>query len=326
VLHRFSRSIHGIPLEVVCDAEDAAALAAHRLAGFPDAAEEAELIVEVTTLGRLPEARRPADARVVHETAHAAVRYSDERDELWLEYGAQGVACCRAGEGRAWVAVDRASERWPWIATRPLLTICLLELLKRRSLYGIHAAAAALKSRAVLAFGPSGSGKSTISLSLLLAGWSFLGDDIVFLRQAQAGVEVLAFPEDIDASDETIGFFPGLGPPGDWPQLPGYSKRQISPVGLADAPPAAAARPYVAVLPRVTGAEAPSRERVGPDALLLELVPNVLFTDGDATQSNLEILARLAQQVSASRLLLGGRTEVLPRLLEGLLEETDSGR
>jgi len=324
-LHHVYRNIHGIPLEVVCDAEDAAGLVARRLAGFPAAeADRAELLVEVTTHGRLPAVRRLADARVVHETPEAVVRYSDEQDELWLEYGAHGVACCRAGEGHAWIAVDRASDAWPWMATRPLLTICLLELLKRRSLYGIHAAGAALDSRAVLVFGPSGSGKSTISLSLLLAGWSFLGDDIVFLRDADAGMEVLAFPEDIDASDETIGFFPSLGRPENWPQLAGYSKRQISPGGLAATPLPDAARPLVAVLPRVVVDGAQSTERIGPDRLLRELVPNMLFTHRAATQSNLDVLARVAREVAGFRLLLGRGVDALPTLLADLLEETGS--
>lgn len=314
------RSIHQIPLAVACDAADVAGLVARRLAGFPVDGGEGELVIEVATPRRSPAIRRPSDVRVVHETAEASVTYSDTLDELWLEYGGHGVACCRASAGWARIEVDRRAEVWPWIATRPLLTICLLELLKRRGLYGIHAASAAQGSDAVLVAGPSGSGKSTISLSLLLAGWSLLGDDIVFLRDRGDGVDVLGFPDEIAATDETFGLLAGLGRPEDWPQLGGYAKRLLSPDALASDPPASPVRPRLALLPHIGEADAPSAEAVGADTLLRALVPNVLLTHGAASQANLDVLARLARQVDGFRLVAGRRLETLPAFLSTLLE------
>jgi hypothetical protein len=171
--------------------------------------------------------------------------------------------------------------------------------------------------------GSTGSGKSTASLALLLGGWSFLGDDIVFLRNAPDDAELLAFPDDIDASEKTIGFFPTLGSPSDWPKLAGYPKHQLSPEAVRAGATVASATPAFVLLPRVGAGEAHELEPVSPDELLLELIPNVVLTETLAAQQQLDLLARLTRGAPAFRLTLGRRLDSLPSLLRELVESGD---
>jgi len=309
-------------VEIVCDAPDAAAVVDRRLSFFPPFDQEPSISIELCTDGLHEAGERPSDGRIVHESQNVAIVYSDRIDELWVDYRGGAFAHCRPAEGQGSIYVTRADDAWPWIASRPLLTVSLLELLKRRSLFGVHAAAVAHAGRGVMLAGSTGSGKSTASLALLLGGWSFLGDDIVFLRDTPGEAVLLAFPDEIDASDETIQFFPALGALSDWPRLAGYAKRQLSPEIVRAGGTVLSARPGLVLLPRIGGMDSHELEPVAPDELLLELIPNVILTEQAAAQTQLDQLAELARRTPAYRVTLGRRVGALQAILEDLLERT----
>lgn len=309
------RDIHGIVAQVRCDAPDVAELIGRRLAAFPATFGRPELSIEVAAETPETTPDRPAGGRVVHEGAAGAVVYDEDSDELWLDYGSVGTAWCRPRSGHAHLVVDREAPEWPWVVSRPLLTFSLIELLKRRSLFAIHAAAVARRDEALLVLGPSGSGKSTTALALLLDGWSFLGDDLVFLSREDGRLRVLSFPDDIDASATTIGLLPRLGEPGDWDLLPGGTKRQIAHPLVAPQAASESARPVAAILPRVTENADHALAPIGGDELLLELIPNVMLTDPVSTQVQLDVLSQLAREIKGYRLDLGGRPQTLSKLL-----------
>jgi len=70
------------------------------------------------------------------------------------------------------------------LATHPLLTIALVETMKRFGRFPLHAAGLARQGKGVLVPGASGSGKSTTSVALVRAGFDFLSDDTVFLTSS----------------------------------------------------------------------------------------------------------------------------------------------
>ena len=82
-----------------------------------------------------------------------------------------------------------------------MFTLPFIETMKRRGLYNLHAAGLCKGERALLLPGSSGSGKSTLTLALLRAGWGFISDDMVFLKQGDS--RVLAFPDEIDFTEKT---------------------------------------------------------------------------------------------------------------------------
>ena len=108
-----------------------------------------------------------------------------------------------------------------------MFNFCLVELLKRRERYSLHAAGFCVGGRGLLLPGTSGAGKSTLSLALLRAGCSFLGDDTLFLAAGPDGLRVMAFPDEVDITDETAGFFPELHGLLRRPKPSGGPKRQI---------------------------------------------------------------------------------------------------
>lgn len=75
-----------------------------------------------------------------------------------------------------------------------LVTYALSAALRRRRLFELHSAALVHpeSGTGVLIVGPSGSGKSTQTVHLAAAGWPFLTDDVLLLREA--GDEIQAWP------------------------------------------------------------------------------------------------------------------------------------
>lgn len=71
-----------------------------------------------------------------------------------------------------------------------LVTYALSAVLRRRRLFELHSAALVHpdSGEGVLIIGPSGSGKSTQTVHLASAGWPFLTDDVLLLREDADGV------------------------------------------------------------------------------------------------------------------------------------------
>lgn len=308
-----SREVHGVAVGVFSDSAELGVLADRRLAAFPATERSPEIRIEITTFGPLLRSV-PESYRIVHESLSGKVGYDDARHELVVVYGGHGSARCDVDASAATIAVEADYPASAWVATRPLLTLCLFELLKHRGLFALHAGAAARSGEAVVLSGQSGAGKSTTTLSLLLAGWSFLGDDALFLRDGM----VLGFPDEIDASPATFDLLPSLGRSQDWPTLVGYPKHQLGPEALRPGSTTMLAAPSAVVLPTV--GEAHALEEVGADEVLLELVPNVLLTDVAVAQLQLDALADLVARCRRFRLTLGPDIASIPDVLRRALD------
>ena len=315
--------LHGVSVEITCDDASLAELVARRLAAFPALAGPAEIRIEVGADTEV-EGDRPADVRVVHESSRGAVTYSDAAGTVWIDY-VGGSAHCAAARGEGKIAYDRLRQGWQGTTTRPLLTLTLMELLKRRSLFPVHAAAACSGDEAVLFAAESGSGKSTAALALLLAGWRLLGDDLLFLREEGAELRVLAFPDEIDASPETIARFPELAPPDRWPTLAGYPKRQLQAQHLRENAVALEATPRLVLVPYLADRSGHALEPLSPHELLHQLVPNVLLTEPAFAQRHLDLLARLGRTTPAFRLAFGRDVERLAEFVGNALAHAGTG-
>ncbi|MCP4423902.1 MAG: hypothetical protein GY803_05365, partial [Chloroflexi bacterium] len=86
----------------------------------------------------------------------------------------------------------------------------LAPLLRRRGFFLAHAFAAAKNGRAALIVGPSGSGKTTTGLSLLLAGWKLLSNDVLLLQERPDGIYALPTPGTIGIRPQTLDLLPKL--------------------------------------------------------------------------------------------------------------------
>jgi hypothetical protein len=248
------------------------------------------------------------------------VLYRDDNDELLIRHGDEAFVSCRAGEGHASVEVGSRSPQLVWLASHPLFTIPLIEMLKRRGLYSVHAAGVTLSGRALLFPGPSGSGKSTLTIALIRAGFGLLGDDMTFLARAQDDVRVLGFPDEVDLTDETVGFFPELSGLEECPPDEGWPKHRLHTEDRYGAPPVTCSVAGALVFPRLVKRLKNVATRIGPDEALRELAPNVLLTEPTSSQAHLDAMADLVRVSKCYRLEVGRDFVQLAHLCRTLIE------
>ncbi len=313
--------LYGINLAVTC--EPAVAVALHaRLSHFATAPfDSPELTFEFYTVpsGANHAIERPrGKTRPVYDPPLGEVIYAEEQDQLFIDYGDRVRVLCDLSKGQARVSTRSAESSNLWLVTHPLFSLALTEFLKRRGLYALHAAALSLDGSCMPLAGTSGAGKSTLALALLKAGLSFLGDDLVFLKQTPRGLQALAFPEEIDVTDETVRLFPDLERV--VPQPPdGRRKRQVSAESVYGGRVVMECHPAVLVFPRVVQSEESVLKPISAEEAFMELVPNVLLTEAASSQAHLDVLADLAKQCVGYALETGRDLDALSGRLRQLL-------
>ncbi|HEX7181174.1 MAG TPA: hypothetical protein VF756_04985 [Thermoanaerobaculia bacterium] len=318
-------ALHGLHL-AVSGWQDAVEALHGRLAGLPHGPLDnlvPDLTFEIEAVAGAG-LERPERSRPVYDPPHGEVLYDDERDLLYIELGAGLRALCEPGRGRARLVSLGGEAEDLWTLSHPLFTLPFVELLKRRGLYHVHAAGLALKGRGLVLPGTSGSGKSTLAVALARAGFGFLGDDALFLAKRRGGVGILAFPDEVDLTDQTVAFFPELAPLLDSPPRGGWRKRQIRAEETYGAEVVWECEPALLVFPRVSGREASKLTPIGEDEALFELAPNVLLTEPASSQAHLDALAELASASRCYRLETGRNLEGAARMLRDLMDGTSS--
>ena len=319
----YSYDLHGLRLAVTGPEHAADELHARlqRLPGRGGAREKAppDLLFELQVEGA--PGWKPKRSRPVYDPPGGAVLYDEAADRLYIEMGTSLRAICEPGRGRArlaWASQEDGGEEGLWFLSHPLFNLPLMELLKRRGLFSLHAAGLCRNGRALVLPGTSGAGKSTLTVALLRslgAGFGFLGDDTLFLARRPGGLRLLAFPDEVDLTDQTAGFFPELASLLEAPQRDGWRKRQIRAERLYGAEVVWDCAPGLLVFPRIAGRQESTLVPIGKDEALFELAPNVLLTEQASSQAHLDILAELVSASDCYRLEtgwdLGGAVQLL---------------
>jgi hypothetical protein len=312
---------HGVRVSVASDSAAVADAVHARLRRFAAGAGRADLAFDFRlceTDARSLEAAAP-DARPVYTPRSGTVTYSDATGRLHLDLDERVRAVCDPSAGETRVLARPPADDLTWLLSHAALTLPLVEQLKRRGLYSVHAAAAAVGGRALLVAGPSGAGKSTLALALLRAGVGFLGDDMCFLADGGDGLRVCAFPDEIDVTDDTAALLPELRHLLAAPAQRGWPKRRLIPESVYDVRFVAGCRPGVVVFPRVARAERSVLSPMSRGEALIALAPNVLLTEPRAAQAHLDALARLVEESDCYALATGRDLDALPDLLGALL-------
>jgi hypothetical protein len=320
-----SYEIHGVGLTVASEEPAVIDAMELRLQGFrrePIARPEVRL--EFVLNGHDDHAassRPPGTSRPVYETPYGHVHYFPDADTLCGDLQGVGLRC-EAGGGVARLRSTAFAGNDLYLATHPLATISLMELLKRHGRYSLHAACLAESDgRGVLLAGPSGAGKSTLTIALVRAGLCFLSDDIVFLRHDPAAetVEVLAFPDALGVTPHTAERFGDLRALAAEEPPSGFPKRLVRMDELFETRTLTSCEPRALIFPEVVH-DRPSRlDPLDPKEALLRLVPDVLLTQPAGTQSHLQALAALLARVRCYRLQSGADLDATARLVRELL-------
>jgi len=177
------RSVHGVALSL-----DDASINILRPWLDPGTARSGSPVVEVRV------APRGAEPLPVLELL------LEERD-AWLGRTARGLLI--GGIGRAWFSIEGApavvrsgglaEELEPSDPSRSLLLAALIVALRTMGVYALHAGVVCNDNSALVLLGESGAGKSTTTAALVSAGYGYLGDDEVLLRDARGSAELIAY-------------------------------------------------------------------------------------------------------------------------------------
>lgn len=196
----------------------------------------------------------------------------------------------------------------------------LVEVLKRRGLFTIHAAALERDEQGVLIAGASGQGKTTACLSLARAGYRCLADDHPFLRNDGGQIGIYAFPEPMAVTDVTRCMIPELGS-ADTAFQPADNKLSFHLEDVYGANAwARTAVSRVILFPQVIDWPTSYVEPVSKAQCLQELLLHGFRAlNRDVAAAHFHLLARLADQAPAYRLFLGANVLALPDLIGPLL-------
>lgn len=263
--------------------------------------------------------RPQGDARPFYEMPRGEACYFEETDQVYLSFGDGVRALGKPALGRVLFSSVESEPRNLFVASHLVLTILLVEILRRRGWYGLHAAGFSEGGNAVLIPGTSGIGKSTLSIALLRAKFDYLSDDMVFLKQRPEGLVARGLVEDVDITDQSIGFFPELNFLLQSPKVNGFSKRPVCAQEIYGTKIVAESRPKAIVLPRVSGKATSVITPIAGDEALLDIVPNVLLTEPRTCQAHLGVFAELVKQAACYRLETGRDFSRIPSLFRELL-------
>lgn len=319
--------IHGIHLAVSCDRPALADAFAARLRQFAAGEErEPDLLLQffcVPDDGPHWIERPGGRARRLSGPKTGEFVYLEESDRIFLDTGGIRLLC-EPQRGRTAASIRDSEAANLWFLSHPLFTLALLESLKRRGRFSLHAAGLCCGERCLLLPGDSGAGKSTLAITLVRAGFGFLSDDTVFIARGPQGLRVLAFPDEIDVTDRTAGFFPELRHLPGLPAVDGWTKRPVWPERVWGAEIVRDGPPAILVFPRIAHQERSTVAPLGRAAALCELASNVFLTEASSSQAHFDVLAELVREHACYRLECGRDLERVPDLLRELLS-TSSG-
>ena len=316
-------AFHGMNLRVLSSAAIATCLDS-RFQVFPSNEESAETIFfdfeSVSTTKGHRFGKPLGRERPFYQLERGEASYFEAEDQIYLCCDDRIRVLCNPGSGNAWFSLLDPEIANLWLASHLLLTICLIEILKRRGLYSLHAGGFSANGKCLLIPGTSGAGKSTLTVASLRAKFDYMSDDMVFLVDRPDGFRVLAFPEAVDVSDQTAAFFPELSFLLHSPKRRGWRKQQIHPAQVYGAKVAPEARPAAVVIPRISEAQTSVVTPMDPDEALLELVPNVLLTEAKSCRAHLDVLGKLVKFTPCYRLETGRDFDQLPFRFRELLD------
>jgi hypothetical protein len=231
------------------------------------------------------------------------------------------VGQCDPASGTLRIVVSPGDARAAFVGSHLFFTLALLEQLKRRDRFAVHAGGVVAEGRAILIAGASGSGKTTLAVAGVLAGLELLGDDLVLLhhREGEDSLILKAFPDELDLADDALAFFDSLKALFDQVKPRVSGKRSLHPLDVPGMRLAWEARPAAIVFPSRTR-RTPSRMRpISDDDALGRLVANVVRTERVATQRHLDALAVLARTAKAFEIDVGDPGEA-PSIFRDILE------
>lgn len=261
-------------------------------------------------------AQLPSDAG---EPVFASASFSVFRRDGGYLLASRG-STVEVGKGRLQAALDARLWQRPLQEQRELFLTSMLMALHPLQRYGLHANGLVRDGRGLLIVGDSGAGKTTLTLALMRAGWSYLSDDAIVLRECEGDVEALALRRGISCTSRTRVRFPEVRPMGSrWQEL--AAGKWLGDVDAASR--VARCTPRALVFPQVAEVARSVRRPLGDTEVLAQLLrqsPGIV-AGAETAKAQLDVLRNLVRQAPGHALDVGADVFSEERALSRLLEE-----
>ncbi len=248
------------------------------------------------------------------------LKYFSWRDMFIADFGSKGILVLDIFKGLGLGLFPDPSAIHPAIFSNFIFISGLSEVIRPRNLMLIHAAALAKDGKAILIPGFTGGGKTTLSVALLRGGFKILSDDRPFLRKATDGFNLLAFPEDVDVTEQTISFFPELANgPCDLFKM-GLRKKKfwvekVYPNSIIDA-----AKPKVLLLPNIVDHPVSRLKPMPKIEAVSKLLPHgLLVFDREIAEHHFHLLCQLVEEMDCYQIDFGKDLLEVYKLIEKIL-------
>ena len=203
--------LHGIELAFTASAAAlrqawAALFAGWRPAGRRAGAGRIELEFRLGEALPAPPARQPLLQAAAGQTIFAG--QVDGDFEIWFP----GLAWLTVSTGRSQLngtILPAALAQGQW---QRLLFAGLAPILRRRQLFLLHGFGVQRRDVTRLLLGPIGAGKSAAGVAHLLAGWHYLGNDLLLLAAQPDGVYAWPTPGELAIRPDTVTRMPAVAP------------------------------------------------------------------------------------------------------------------
>lgn len=210
-------------------------------------------------------------------------------------------------------------------AYESLFHYALTEVLKRRGLFALRAAALEYQGLGVSIAGARGQGKTAAALSLLRSGFRYLSDDSPLVSDHGADIDLHPFPGKIEVLDLTIDKFSELRDAAHGVVKQGVWKKWFRPEDVYARPSGRSCRPTMILFPRISAMPYSCLEPVSKSRALEALRPQgPAWGDVETSRREFQALSKLVRQADCYRLHFGRDVHELPGLIAPLLRLRES--
>lgn len=223
------------------------------------------------------------------------------------------VVCLEKGKARGFVSREHLAS--PWILSHRIFYVPVLEILRGRGAFYIHAGCVCKGKKCVLLCGGSGHGKSTLTYALARAGFSYMSDDAVFIQNNHSGIEIFAFPEKIKLDHKSRSYFPEFDRFG---RSPGKMEIAAARTKIKDF--SVEGQPHALIFTQIGQTGKSELTKLAKSEALLRLIAqSVSVASKNSVEKHLDMLKRIAETSISFELKLGDGFEGVPDLLERTL-------
>ena len=249
------------------------------------------------------------------------IRGDGKDRRFFVDFGKTGRMAYRLDQGAAYGYINRPEDMGLKVFPSMVLMLVLGHLLAARGYFHVHCSAVEKGGRGILLPGFSGSGKTTACIALIRRGFGFLGDDRPLVSSTHSGgLRVLAFPEEIDVTDNSIDLFPELKRSGSLEDRGPGRKKSFAAERVYPGVTAESCVPEFILYPEIIPGAGSRLEEMPKNEAMSAFLPHSLFVmDRKTTERHFDLIYDLIQSTACYRLKFGSDVRALPDLVETLL-------